>query len=309
MVIPKISFINEDIFFQTRMTQQQFVSIGEKIRRSDIENEIYNNRFFRNKIHLSHNPDLNQIGKYLKNSWNTENVLHLNKLYLENNNNPFILQWCFPQTYYSIFTSLLSFFKSMGYPESTHTSLLKRFGDLVEEGKFPESISMYLKGTTKNRFYGNIEKPEGIGVVEFDLMNQKTIDNQICQLLNSTRDYKLKERGDEIKKREKLKRLNPTKIIEISKNLGNTTLLDFIYRKRIKSNYQDVETFTSNLIDSEIVLNELCEIVYSFNLVSECYIYKKIGSKNFQTLIQPQFKLKGDQIIKERFEKIKLINS
>jgi hypothetical protein len=305
------SGIRNELYFQTQVTLHQFISIGEKIRRGDVVNEILNNNFFKSKIQLHHNPDLKIVGQYLKNSWNTENVLNLNKLILENTNNSFIVQWGIPQTYYSIFTSLLSFYKSMGYPQESHTSVLRRYGDLVQEGKFPESMSVYLTGTKKDKTFVNIEKPKGLRTLEFNIRNEESIDNKICQLLNSTREFKLSESGKDYKRnsKKKVKKLNETQLREVSKNVGNTTILDFLYRKRIKSNYQDTDTFTSELLDGKTIIDELCHMVYNYNLVTESYIYKRIGKKGFQGIIDSQLKLNGEQVFSNRIEIIKSLNS
>lgn len=305
------SGIRDELYYQTQVTLHQFISIGEKFRKGDVINEIYNNNFFKSKIQLHHNPDLKIVGQYLKNSWNTENVLNLNKLILENTNNSFIVQWGIPQTYYSIFTSLLSFYKSMGYPQESHTSVLRRYGDLVQEGKFPESMSMYLTGTKKDKTFVNIEKPKGLRTLEFNIGKEESIDNKICQLLNSTREFKLSESGKDYKKnsKTKVKKLNETQLREVSKNVGNTTILDFLYRKRIKSNYQDTDTFTSELLDGKTIIDELCHMVENYNLVTESYIYKRIGKRGFQNIVESQLKLNGEQIFSKRLDVITRLNS
>lgn len=303
--------VKDVLYYQTQVTLHQFVSIGEKIRRGDVVNEIYNNSFFKNKIKQNHNPDLKIIGQYLRNSWNTENVLNLNKRILENSNNSFIVQWGIPQTYYSIFTSLLSFYKSMGYPQESHTGVLRSYGHLISENKFPESISMYLTGTKKEKTFVNIEKPKGLRTLEFNIKNPESIDNKICQLLNSTREFKLSESGKDFKRntKGKVKKLNDSQLKEISKNIGNTTILDFLYRKRIKSNYQDTDTFTSELLDGRTIIDELCHMVENYNLVTESYIYKRIGSKGFQKIVESQFKLNGEQVFSNRLDIITKLNS
>jgi len=303
--------MNGELYFQTQVTLHQFISIGEKIRRGDIINEIYNNHFFKNKIKPHYNPDIKLIGQYLRNSWNTENVLNLNKIILENSNNSFVVQWGIPQTYYSIFTSILSFYKSIGYPQESHTGVIKRYGDLIEEGKFPESLSMYLTGTKREKLFVNIEKPKGLRTLEFNIQKPESIDNKICQLLNSTREFKLSESGKEFKRhtKNKVKKLNESQLIEVSKQVGNTTILDFLYRKRIKSNYQDTDTFTSELLDGKTIIDELCHMVENYNLITESYIYKRIGPKGFQKIVESQLKLNGEQIFSKRLDVIRRLNS
>jgi hypothetical protein len=40
------SGIRNELYYQTQVTLNQFISIGEKFRKGDIVNEIYNNKFF-----------------------------------------------------------------------------------------------------------------------------------------------------------------------------------------------------------------------------------------------------------------------
>ena len=197
----------------------------------------------------------------------------------------------------------------MGYTQKSHTGVIKKYGELSFENKLPPSISYYLLGTKKEKIYGNITKPIGLSNISFNRRDSETIDNQICMLLNSTREFKLKELGEEYKKRNKIKRMNSVQLQEVSQNLGCTTLLDFLYRKRVKSNYQNTDTFTSELLDGHTIIDELCFIVDKINLVSECYTYKRLGRRRYNSIVEPQLKIEGNELLQSRFELVQSLNS
>ena len=64
--------------------------------------------------------------------------------------------------------------------------------------------------------------------------------------------------------------------------MENTTLLHLLYRKRIKSNYKDIDTFLSEIIDSEQICDDLSAIVWRVNSVLEYYISGYIGVKTLE---------------------------
>ena len=88
----------------------------------------------------------------------------------------------------------ISTFKAHGYTETSHTAVIKKFNTLITENKYPNSISFYANGIINNTEYGNIVKTEGLQSIELDIDNDLTVDNQICQLLKSSRKIKLEEK-------------------------------------------------------------------------------------------------------------------
>jgi hypothetical protein len=123
---------NQELWFRAEMTHRQFASLSHKLVNSDIENEIINLDFFVNRLEKAKNLNLDEVEKWLKNSWNTENVLIQNKSIIENTGQSFAMQWAFPQAYYSTFGSLLAHFKALGYTQESHTAVLKNFALLIE---------------------------------------------------------------------------------------------------------------------------------------------------------------------------------
>lgn len=305
---------NQDLWFRAEMTYRQFASVANKMESADIENEILNLDYFLHDLKKAQNLDLNEVEKWLKNSWNSENVLHQNKIIIENTGQSFSMQWAFPQAYYSAFTSLLAHYKALGYTQESHTNVLKHFSTLVEQGKLPEGLSFFCNGFKNNLTYTNISKPTGLNAIDFDLSRPETIDNQICQFLKSTREIKLAEKAPDFKfknkKGQNRKAFTQSMWTKVSNSIGNTTIMDLLYRKRIKANYQDIETFSSNQFKGLEVLESLCTIIDRLNLVNECYIAKAIGIDKYKVMLDRHLSKVSNEIVKKRFETIKvLINS
>lgn len=302
---------NEELWFKAEMTHRQFASLAQKLNNCDIENEIINLNFYKNKIVKSKKLNIDEVEKWLKNSWNTENVLNQNKSIIDNTGQSFAMQWAFPQAYYSVFGSLLAHFKALGYTQESHTSVIKNFALLIEENKLPESVSFYCTGP-KNKFvFGNINKPSDLTSMEFDTNNVDTINNHICQFLKSTREIKLIEKAPDLKfknkKGQKRKKLSPLMWKQVSDSLGNTTIIDLLYRKRIKANYQDIDTFSSIHFKGHEVLSNLGIIVNRLNLINEVYIAKAIGIGEYQNMLDRHLIRIKNNSVKMRFETIKNI--
>lgn len=293
------------------MTHRQFASLSHKLVSADIENEILNLNFFVNKLEKAKNLNLDEVEKWLKNSWNTENVLIQNKSIIENTGQSFAMQWAFPQAYYSTFGSLLAHFKALGYTQESHTAVLKNFSSLVEQNKFPESICFYCTGGKRNYGFVNIVKPNDVAPMDFDTENIKTVDNHICQFLKATREIKLDDKAPDLKfkngKGQKRKKLSPAMWQQVSNALGHTTIMDLLYRKRIKANYQDIDTFSSSQFKGVEVLTNLSSVVGRLNLINETYIAKAIGIDNYEAMLNRHLKKVNNETVKMRFETTKTI--
>jgi hypothetical protein len=299
----------KELWYKAEMTHRQILALAHKLKNSDIENEIINLAFFK-KIVPAKTIDLNEIEKWLNNAWNTENILCSNHSIIDNSGQGFALQWAFPQAYYSVFGTLLAHFNVVGYTEKSHTSVLRKFGQLTQENRLPESICFHTNGAKKNLTYHGIEKPENLQAIYLDTENPETIDNQICQFLKSTREMKLAERAPDIVKNLKLKtasgaykkNLSPFDWQKVSSSIGITSILDILYRKRIKANYQDVNVFTYKKLKGKDVLENLCIVVDRMNLVNEAYVAKAIGLEKYKKIVKNYLKRTPNTTLEKRFE-------
>ena len=70
-----------------------------------------------------------------------------------------------------------------------------------------------------------------------------------------------------------------------SSALGKTSWLCLLYRKRIKSNYRDIDAFLSLHFDTEIVLQGLVAFTNIFNLINEINIVNHLGDHKLRNWI------------------------
>jgi hypothetical protein len=190
---------------------------------------------------------------------------------------------------------------------------MDQFGNLVKYNWYPKSISFYSDGVKNNFTVKNISDDKNINSIDFDPNSIQSCERQINQFLKSTREIDLfVERDDKnVKKKyknrkgENKKRLNEKEWGQISKSIGNTTILHLLYRKRIKSNYKNIDTFTSGENQSKKIHESLIEIVNKLNFIHECYIYKTIGSKKFMEFYDEFMRQGKIPFLEERIELIK----
>ena len=291
----------KELWFRAEMNKRQFKALGYRLVNSDIENEIINNPYYL-RINRSANYSNVEVAQWLKNSWNTERVLFQNQDIVANTNQAFCMQWAFPQAYYAVFGNIIAMFKAIGYTETSHTAVLKKYALIMQENKLPESIGICCNGIDKHFDYHNIALPENVdGHMDLDLSDSDTIDHHICQFLRATRRNRLKEKAPKMnfktKAGKKRKNLSRDNWEQVSNSIGPTSIVDFLYRKRIKGNYQDIETYNCPYFDGQSVLSDLITIVDRLNLTNETYLSKAIGFKNYKDIAENHIdKVQNEQL-------------
>jgi hypothetical protein len=117
--------------------------------------------------------------------------------------------------------------------------------------------------------------------VDFDRTAAGSVDAQLCQFLNSTRRSDLAAKAEGIRfdtKRGKRKRsLAREDWRKVGDSLGPTSVLSLLYRKRIKSNYRDIDTFLSQSINAPDLYRDLINVVATMNLVHEAFVSRALG--------------------------------
>ncbi len=302
----------KELYFRSEMNLRQFSALSYRLENSDIENEVLNNDYFLNRLSLSLNYSNIEVVQWLKNSWNTERILFQNQDIINNTGQSFCMQWAFPQAYYAVFGSILAMFKAIGYTESSHTAVLKKYSVIMIDGKLPPSISMCCSGIEKDFSYHNLNPPNSVtSHMELDFSKPETIEYLIGQFLRATRKLRLKEKAPKMNFRtktgEKRKSLKKEHWEKVSNSIGATSIVDFLYRKRIKGNYQDIETYSCPFFNGKEVLNCLLHIVDRINLVNELYISKAIGLNGFTSMAEHHIAKVDNESLKIRLETINTI--
>jgi hypothetical protein len=286
-------------------TNNEFAALEIAIRPDLVLNELCDIPWFQ-ELPRRALTDFEPVKDQLINGWNTERILRITAASLTENALPSGLQWGFPMAYYSVYSVALAYFNVAGYTEQSHTSVIRKFGSLVAQGKYPKCVSFLASGHKPCVFSGvrhdatfsTLTKPT----------DAETADKMIACFLSGTRKQDLDEKKKDLKlvtKAGKRKRaFSSEDWSQVSERLGRTSLLSLLYRKRIKANYRDIDTFLSAHIDGTGIFRSLKQIAHSVNLIHEAVIAKMIGTREFEKL-QSNVSSTDFPFVRERFGKIR----
>lgn len=243
---------------------------------------------------LQRNTDVNKsaVSKYLRNSWATELQLRAPT------SNPEILgvanHWATVQLYYAVYLSLRALFIAANREVATnHRAALRTIAADVEKrsGLFPLPWKVCCKGGAMSSSAEFLCIPKDVEVREISNLSSVGRDefwSSYAMLLRTTRKRQIDERADQWKHQHKKKRLKKGGRIEIAENLHPTTLFDFLYRLRIRSNYSDADSFIETLDDGESAQrfnSSLIRICWCSCLILEAQTCEYVGRKAFGELV------------------------
>ena len=299
--------IQTDLEARAQMTSIQCLALARRLANENLHDEVSNLSGIKT-MRLSQHADQEEVFKWIRNGWNTEHLLHVNRSMLSGDALKNSLHWAFPQAYYSVYALTFAFFRAAGYPHTSHQKVIFHLGQLMYQSKYPRAIAFLASGGLQDRSYRNLSRRELGYTLEFDSDDPKCVDAQIAQFLNSTRTSLLKERlpklGLKTIKGTPKKRFSAEDYDRASKKIGHTNLLSLLYRKRIKANYQDIDTLVSDYIDPSIVYSALEVIVGGSNLVHESFLFMMLGRERFGDIVG-KFSVRGRDFVADRFSKIK----
>ena len=123
-----------------------------------------------------------------------------------------------------------------------------------------------------------------------DNSNPVVVDSHIASLLDSTRQYDLKDRLKNQRHKTKTgklkKKFTDEEYNKASSQEGHTSILSFLYRKRVKSNYHDIDSFLSSQLEADTIFASILSVVDCLHAVHEAYIIKAIGKKEYSTILE-----------------------
>jgi hypothetical protein len=254
---------------------------------------FYNSLKLRNE-----NFNIDTIRKLLWNSWSTEFAFNLGNQINNAEYYKFALHWNFPQAYYSVYLTMTAFHETQGIANEQHEKSIKLFGNSVKDNHYPAALGFHVLGhyeafqfkglSTFNKF-----PKDCTGLSRIASLDEAQ--TQIAMFLKSTRIKNAEH------KREKLADAKDKKFINnkgefrkkfskehwdiVYQTIPVTTLLNLLYRLRIKANYHDVESFIHADINFKIFHESLGGIIDYINFVHEAYIVKVIGNKEYENIL------------------------
>lgn len=279
----------------------------------DIEKAI-NRVENKNLDNFERDTDFNSISKYLNNAWNSERVLNLPK---ESGTDTFFIKfanhWSPVLAYYSIFLCFQSLLLAIGenvklehrpFLQKVSSLMRKKSGDVI----FIYPWNLFCEGCVyygKPRFNYEVDIEE---VMRLSVLGNPELadkDVLIAKILKTTREReeiylerKWKKEGKFTTKGGKPKQnYGKKEKEEVSKNLASTSILNFLYRLRIRSNYEDADIFfvgSKNDADIENYFNSIILITDYTMLLIETNLKNIIGENKFTKLVEKFYKDSGN---------------
>lgn len=247
------------------------------------------------------NPEFNieECRKLLWNCWSTEYAFRLSGLVDDPEFYRYALHWNFPQAYYSLYLSMTAYQYTQGVDSWEHEKSIKVFGNHVKDGHYPNSISFYATGLYKKTRVHELPLARK-KLSEFEVLAsiQSADDAQMAikSFLKSTREQNAEH------KRERLKRQNDKRFHTakgtftqrftedhwniLYRSIPVTSLMNIMYRLRIKANYRDIQTFMdAEGLNFKQFHESLATIVDYVNFVNEAYVCKAIGKEGYDSIL------------------------
>ncbi len=297
---------------------ERLKEIQEKKKKA-IPSKVFFNHFFAvnyniqsdsSKFHLKKIPYYNSlklrndkfkvetIKKLLWNSWSTEYAYNLGIQVNNEDYYKFALHWNFPQAYYSVYLAMTAFHETQGIANDQHEKSIKLFGNSVKDNHYPNAISFYSAGLHEDFNYNNLDTFKKFPQEYSGLSRIESLDEaqtQIASFLKSTRIKNAEHKREKLSESKDKRFLNGNGEFRkkfskehwdlIFQTIPVTTLLNLMYRLRIKANYHDVETFIHADIDFKTFHESLGGIIDYLNFVHEAYIVKIIGYKDYEQIL------------------------
>ena len=207
-----------------------------------------------NDISRNNDIDNEKIKSLLMNSWHTE-LNFLLPTTINTGLTKYSFHWAPVQAYYSLYLGMRAVFESSNINiKNTHEPTLRTISNWIVDRKvFPYPLNCYCLGIRdlKNiRFIGFETEVTDEKVKEITALSMPPDDElELCfaKFLKTTREKQFQNRKEKCglknKSGKNLKRFTVKDKTTIEKKLHKTTLFDCLYRLRIKSNYEEAETY------------------------------------------------------------------
>ena len=232
--------------------------------------------------------DTAAVENWLINAWSTEYLIGLSKRQLQGDALQHSLHWLFPQAYYSAFACMMASFVARGYSERKHTSAIRKFGSEVLVGRIPRSLAFAAFGGKRCEYIGLVGHKLASSI-QFDPAVPELVDGQIAAFLKSTRTYDLVERRRTMpvpaKTGREKKALSASDWLRVGTSIGPTSILSLLYRKRIKANYRDIDTFLHPELAPARVHAAAGAVVVALNYFHEAVVESALGACFFDATI------------------------
>lgn len=216
-------------------------------------------------------------------------------------NLPYSNAWAPVHAYYAVYGAARAWLSAQGQLTTSHSGTLKAIGSEVQSRHlYPEPWAVWCTGCCHNRshsFHGSLDccSPADPRLL-LQTPDPKTFWPRYMKMLETTRRQVLEQRYDDWKQQNGRKRTSGEKKDEISQAVPPTTIFDFLWRLRVRSNYRGVEHFLmTNVPDSwhQEYYEAIRLLTHLSSLLFDCWLAQKIGRNQYGAAVDEFVKYRG----------------
>jgi hypothetical protein len=185
-----------------------------------------------------------EVGRHLRMAWNRESRIRL--VDADANALPQLLPGTATDSYYAIFHGAQAWIAASGQPQTRdHAQVLRVIGNaIVERHLFPPPWDLVCVG------YPTRDEAEFLGLPQAVIVGplhnwqhprSEAFHDGLCMLLRTTRAKLFEQRKVERRKKHQKNRVPTADAHSIAQRIPPTTLFDFLWRLRIRTDYQDID--------------------------------------------------------------------
>ncbi|OGS21445.1 MAG: hypothetical protein A3J83_08520 [Elusimicrobia bacterium RIFOXYA2_FULL_40_6] len=234
--------------------------------------------------------DYDYLGRLFRNAWYTEIQMLLPKR--NNELVPYANHWIPVQGYYAIYILVRAYFFCSGQDIShEHATNLKCISHEIQKRPdlFPCPWNVLCDGDPNIKIPNLINIPEEVSITHIsNLKPNSNFWDSYALLLKTTRQRQIETKFDDWRTSNKRVRIPPQIKSKLCNDLPPTSLFNFFYRLRLRSNYIDADSFLIGSLNdnkSNDFYNSLCILVWNTLLVIEVLITRYIGKKEYSNIV------------------------
>jgi hypothetical protein len=295
MVIENIYFPTEDeieqgIRFRTYMNY--ICSVDEYIQQRNVVNDLSSSNTFQT-IQCGKCKDYGRLGQLLRNAWLTEIQLCIPA---ENEDIlPYANHWIPVQSYYSIYLAIRAYFLASGQSVSNdHATSLRTIATEIYSRSelYPLPWKVLCVGNPDEPLPQLFSCPVGVSINQISNLTSTSkvpFWDYYSLLMKTTRARHLETLCNEWKKNNGKKRISPQAKKHCIEKLCPTSFFHFIYRLRLRSNYQDADPFLLTSADTDGAKDfyfAIKNVVWWSMFLFEALTAKYIGKHKYEEQVQ-----------------------
>lgn len=242
------------------------------------------------KIQTRKHIDFSRVAEFLRNSWFTEEQIHISVL---GNNSPFSNHWMPIQMYYSAYLQIraLAMVKNPS-ASSDHRNTMKFIANYIGSNSdaFAFPWCALCSGTNENPVYKNFPYQfERNKISTLRRLGNEDLQNSLALFLKTTRKRVLDKIVDEYKEKNRIHRISMINRQTLLDGMGETSLFDCLYRLRIRSNYEDADSFIASISMSKeaAAMGNAIRTITSRSMFGlELLIMRHIGKNVYEEIVK-----------------------